>query len=46
MMIGVDSIAMVEGKMKEISEAEMLKRLNLLTLKSNFSSIAFASCFW
>jgi polyribonucleotide nucleotidyltransferase len=45
MMIGVDSIAMVEGEMKEISEAEM--RLNLLTntSKSNFCSTAFTSCF-
>jgi hypothetical protein len=36
---------MVEGEMKEISEAEMLKQLNLLTntSKPNFSSIAFAS---
>jgi hypothetical protein len=44
----MDSIAMVEGEMKEISEAEMLKQLNLHTntSKSNFCSIAFASCFW
>jgi polyribonucleotide nucleotidyltransferase len=44
MMIGasMDSIAMVEGEMKEISEAEM-KRLNLLNehQKSNFCSTAF-----
>jgi polyribonucleotide nucleotidyltransferase len=43
----MDSIAMVEGEMKEISEAEMLKQLNLLTntSKPNFCSTAFASCF-
>jgi polyribonucleotide nucleotidyltransferase len=49
MMIGasMDSIAMVEGEMKEISEAEMLEAINLLTntSKSNFCSTAFTSCF-
>jgi polyribonucleotide nucleotidyltransferase len=40
MMIGasMDSIAMVEGEMKEISEAEMLEALNLLTNTSKPNS--------
>jgi polyribonucleotide nucleotidyltransferase len=44
----MDSIAMVEGEMKEISKQKCLKRLNLLTntSKSNFCSTAFTSCFW
>jgi hypothetical protein len=48
MMIGasMDSIAMVEGEMKEISEAEMLKiNAHTNTSKSNFCSTAFTSCF-
>jgi polyribonucleotide nucleotidyltransferase len=43
----MDSIAMVEGEMKEISEAEMLEaNLHTNTSKSNFCSNAFTSCFW
>jgi hypothetical protein len=34
--------------MKEISEAEMLEAIKFAHehIKTNFSSIAFASCFW
>jgi polyribonucleotide nucleotidyltransferase len=50
MMIGasMDSIAMVEGEMKEISEAEMLEAIKFAHehQKSNFCSTAFTSCFW
>jgi polyribonucleotide nucleotidyltransferase len=50
MMIGasMDSIAMVEGEMKEISEAEMLEAIKFARThqKSNFCSTAFTSCFW
>jgi polyribonucleotide nucleotidyltransferase len=42
----MDSIAMVEGEMKEISEAEMLEAIKFAhEHKTNFGSIAFASCF-
>jgi polyribonucleotide nucleotidyltransferase len=43
------SIAMVEGEMKEISEAEMFEAIKFAhehIKKPNFGSIAFASCFW
>jgi polyribonucleotide nucleotidyltransferase len=50
MMIGasMDSIAMVEGEMKEISEAEMLEAIKFAHehIKIKLCSIAFASCFW
>jgi polyribonucleotide nucleotidyltransferase len=49
MMIGasMDSIAMVEGEMKEISEAEMLEAIKFAHEHiSNFCSTAFTSCFW
>jgi polyribonucleotide nucleotidyltransferase len=48
MMIGasMDSIAMVEGEMKEISEAEMLEAIKFAHDTSKFCSTAFASCFW
>jgi polyribonucleotide nucleotidyltransferase len=43
----MDSIAMVEGEMKEISEAEMLEAIKFAHehKKTNFCSITFASCF-
>jgi polyribonucleotide nucleotidyltransferase len=44
----MDSIAMVEGEMKEISEAEMLEAIKFAhehIKKSNFCSTAFTSCF-
>jgi polyribonucleotide nucleotidyltransferase len=47
MMIGasMDSIAMVEGEMKEISEAEMLKQLNLLTTHQNSAQLRLQAAF-
>jgi polyribonucleotide nucleotidyltransferase len=49
MMIGasMDSIAMVEGEMKEISEAEMLEAIKFAHehIKNQISA-AFTSCFW
>jgi polyribonucleotide nucleotidyltransferase len=44
----MDSIAMVEGEMKEISEAEMFEAIKFAhehIKKSNFCSTAFTSCF-
>jgi polyribonucleotide nucleotidyltransferase len=49
MMIGasMDSINVVEGEMKEISEAEMLEAIKFAhEQKSNLCSTAFTSCFW
>jgi polyribonucleotide nucleotidyltransferase len=47
MMIGasMDSIAMVEGEMKEISEAEMLEAIKFAHEHIKKFS-AFTSCFW
>ncbi len=51
MMIGasMDSIAMVEGEMKEISEAEMLEAIKFAHehIKNQISAqLRLASCFW